>query len=266
MHSPAVTPLPMTRAMIAACAALCVTASASAQSLARPFLFAQDSRTARPMRVLGSYRLTWGSSGGALRPIGANALGAPGFLHEFGGEFGLGDRFSLRVYGLVVDPATSATGGAVQGTAGGELRARVLGDVDGPHQLTVGLGVLREFGGDVAFQARVAGTMQFGALRLAGNLVLERSTRGDADGIDVIVVAGASYAVTRWLRFGAEYVGQDLEAAWDPEEREGVRHLAGPTVSLFSERAGLQFVGGPAFGLNRDSPDVVVRAGLSYGF
>lgn len=249
-----------------ACVALSASVDASAQSLARPFLFAQDTRTARSMRVLGSYRVTWGSSAGALRPIGANALGVPGFLHEFGGEFGLTDRVSLRVYGLVVDPTTSATGGPVQGTVGGEFRARVLGGADGPHQLTVGLGAMRELRGDVAFQARVAGTMQFGALRLAGNLVMERSTRGDADGVDVIVVAGASYAVTRWLRVGAEYVGQDLEAAWDPEEREGVRHLAGPTVSLFSERAGLQFVGGPAFGLNRDSPDVVVRAGLSYGF
>lgn len=233
----------------------------------RPFLFANDSRTPRALRGLATYRVTWGAAGnGALRPIGAGALGQAGFLHEFGGEVGLNDRLSLRAYGVLSDPSSGGLGGPVTGTFGAELRGRLLTTADQRHQLTVSVGALRELSGALALQARVVGTMRFGALRLVGDLLMERSTRRAADGVDVIVVAGASYALRPWLRAGVEYVGQDLEALWDDEEIEGARHMAGPVLALVSERHGLQLVMGPAFGLSSTSPGLVVRAGVQYTF
>lgn len=236
---------------------------AAAQS-DRPFLFAGDTRTPRTMEALASYRVTWGAAGnGALRPIGAAALGSAGFLHEMGGELGLNDRLSLRLYGLVSDPSGL---GLASGTVGGELRGRLWSTDDDRHQLTVAVGALRELSGAVALQARVIATLRFGRLRLVGDLALERSTRRAADALDVLVVTGASYALRPWLRAGVEYVGQDLEALWEPEEIEGARHMAGPVLALVSERYGLQLVAGPAFGLSATSPGLIVRAGVQYAF
>jgi hypothetical protein len=255
------------RSAAALALALCGYGASARAQTDRPFLFASDTRTPRMLQGLATYRVTWGAAGnGALRPIGAGALGQAGFLHELGGEMGLNDRLSLRLYGVLSDPSTSGLGGPMTGTFGGELRGRLWSSVDQRHQLTVSVGALRELSGALAFQARVVGSMRFGALRLVGDVLLERSTRRAADGVDVVVVAGASYALRPWLRAGVEYVGQDLEALWDDEEIEGARHMAGPVLALVSERHGLQFVAGPAFGLSSTSPGLVVRAGLQYAF
>ena len=241
-------------------------ASASAQT-DRPFLFAHDTRTPGTLETLATYRVTWGAAGnGALRPIGAAALGQAGFLHEVGGEIGLNARLSLRMYGVISDPSAVGLAGAVSGTVGGEVRGRLWNTADQRHQLTVAVGALRELSGALAFQARVIGTMRFGHLRLVGDLLVERSTRRAADGLDVVIVTGASYAIRPWLRAGVEYVGQDLEALWDSAEIEGARHMAGPVLALVSERHGLQMVAGPAFGLSATSPGLIVRAGVQYAF
>lgn len=259
----------MTHGMSVAAAALGLVAfgATAAAQTDRPFLFASDTRTPRTLEALATYRVTWGASGnGALRPIGAAALGQAGFLHEVGGEIGLNDRLSLRMYGVISDPSTSGLAGPATGTVGGEVRGRLWNTADQRHQLTVAVGALRELSGSLAFQARVIGTLRFGNLRLVGDLLVERSTRRAADDLDVVLVTGASYAVRPWLRAGVEYVGQDLEGLWDDEEIEGVRHMAGPVLALVSERYGLQMVAGPAFGLSSTSPGLIVRAGVQYAF
>ncbi len=241
-------------------------AMASAQT-DRPFVYASDARTPQQLQTLATYRLTWGGAGnGALRPIGAAGLGAPGFMHEFGAEVGILDRLSARVYGVVSDTSSNGLGGNVSGTVGGELRGRLWSSADRRHHVTLSVGALRELTGSLALQLRAAGTFRFGGLTLTGDVTLERSTRNAADRVDVIVVAGASYAVRPWLRAGVEYVGQDLEALWDPDEIEGARQMAGPTVAFVSERYGLQIALGPAFGLTPQSPTAVLRAGVQYAF
>lgn len=230
----------------------------------RPFQFSADGDTTAPRRVTAQYTVTWGaSSEGAIRPIGAASVGLAGVLHMASAEFGIVEGLSLRAYGLL------AQGGAdvpMAATAGGELRARVLGRAGGPWQVALHAGVLRELSGAAAVQGRAVVTGNVGRLRLTANLLVERSTRPRADDVDVIVSAGASFAMTSWLRAGVEYIGQDLEAAWDDEELEGARHLLGPTIAVRSERQGLQLVGGPAFGLSASSPSLVLRAGVQYAF
>jgi hypothetical protein len=226
----------------------------------RPFLFAEDARTPNAGQVDGYYRVTWGiSPGGMVRPIGSANLGLSGAMHEIGGEVGLFSRLSLRAYGLgQMELGTGNT----EFTGGAELRARVIGSVDGPFQLTLGAGVLREFTGDANVQGRVVGSGGYRGFRATADVLVEHSFRPMSDGVDMIITAGVSYAILPFLRAGVEYVGQDVEAAVNPDEIEGARHLVGPTLAINLLHERLQFVGGPAFGLTPISPHAVVRLGI----
>ncbi len=232
----------------------------------RPFLFATDVGTPAPGGLVAGYRVTWGAATtGAVRPIGSAGLGHQGFLHEINAEVGLVDRVSAQAFGLVSPPDTGDTA-PIAAAFGGAVRVRVLGRRGGPFQLTVAGGAMRDLSGYAAMQGRVVATGDIGRLRLTGDALVEHSLRPGADAVDLIVVAGASYAVVPWLRAGVEYVGQDLEGAFDDGEVEGVRHLVGPTVSFFSAAQRLQFVGGCGFGLSAQSPGVVARGGVVYTF
>jgi hypothetical protein len=53
------------------------------------------------------------------------------------------------------------------------------------------------------------------------------------DGIDILAFVGASVRATESLRIGAEYVGQDLEDAFEHQEAEGgARHFAAAVGAL----------------------------------
>lgn len=74
-----------------------------------------------------------------------------------------------------------------------------------------------------------------------------------------------AYELWRALRLGAEYVVQDLEGAWEPDEAEGgIRHFVGATVGVHLGRA--QLGAGPAFGLSPNSPRYLGRLAASYSF
>lgn len=234
--------------------------STHAHAEERPFLFAQDANTTAPGTVDADYRVTIGvTTGGAIRPLGASGVGSTGSIHEVGAEVGLLPRLSVRLYGL---GELGLRASDAYATAGAEARVRVLGAANGPLQLTLGAGGLREFSGDMALQGRVVASAMWGPMRFTADVLFEHSFRMHADPIDVIVTAGASYAITSYLRAGVEYMGQDFEAEFDPAELEGPRHLLGPTlaVRLLSQR--LQIVGGPSFGLTPLSPPFVVRLGI----
>ncbi|HEY8075756.1 MAG TPA: hypothetical protein VIF62_16635, partial [Labilithrix sp.] len=77
----------------------------------------------------------------------------------------------------------------------------------------------------------------------------------------------ASARVVGPLRLGAEWVGQDLEAAVDPEEAEGgMRCFAGPTASLELMGRRLAIGAGPSFGLTPGSPPLLARGQVAYAF
>jgi hypothetical protein len=235
-------------------------ATPDARAEDRPFLFAQDGNTPTRLTADVLYRVTWGiGGGGAVRPIGAAGLGLAGSLSEIGGELGLHDRVSARLYAL---GEYNLADGQAYATFGGELRARLIGRLDGPFQLTLGLGALREFSGAVAFDGRIVATVNLGGLRATADVLFEHSFRPRADPVDVIVTGGVSYAIVPAFRLGVEYVGQDWEAETDPAEMEGPRHMVGPTLALNLSRQHLQFVGGPLFGLTPVSPTVMIRLGV----
>lgn len=231
----------------------------------RPFVFATDARIADPGSFLAGYSITYGGvSNGAVRPIGTVSLGRQGVMNQINAEVGLVDRVSAQVFGLLASPDAGESNLAV--SVGGAMRVRLLGTQNGPFQLTAAVGGLRDLSGYGAVQGRLVATGNLGRLRWTGDALVEHSMRPGADAVDLIVVAGATYAVLPWLRAGVEYVGQDLEGAFDPEEVEGVRHMVGPTVSFFSVEQRLQLVGGCGFGLSALSPGVVARGGVVYSF
>ena len=236
---------------------VCVLLPCVAHAEERPFLFAQDATTTAPGTADAQYRFTIGvTTGGAVRPIGAAALGTPGSIHELGAEVGLLPRLSVRLYGLGELGLRSSDAYA---TAGTEVRVRVLGAANGPLQLTLGAGALREFSGAIAVQGRAVASATWGPLRLTADALFEHSFRMRADPVDIIVTAGASVAVNAYLRLGVEYMGQDFEAEFDPAELEGPRHMLGPTFAVRLASQHLQIVGGPSFGLTPLSPPVVFR-------
>ena len=86
------------------------------------------------------------------------------------------------------------------------------------------------------------------------------------DAVDVMVQAGASYRIVSVLRAGVEYVGQDLEEAFNSGAEGGARHFVGPTASLQLLSDCLTASAGPAFGLSDRSPRVLGRMAVAYAF
>jgi hypothetical protein len=86
------------------------------------------------------------------------------------------------------------------------------------------------------------------------------------DPVDVLVMAGASFAVTGPLRAGLEYVAQDLEEAVGDGAESGARQFLGPTVALELMARRLSIVAGPALGIGPQSPAYSGRVSLAYEY
>lgn len=114
---------------------------------------------------------------------------------------------------------------------------------------------------------RLTATYDVGQLRIAGNAHAEKVFASGRDSIDLLAFGGASFRATRELRLGAEYVGQDLEDAFEQEEAEGgARHFAGPTAALELQNGRFWITAGPAFGLNSKSPPLQGRLSIVASF
>jgi hypothetical protein len=112
----------------------------------------------------------------------------------------------------------------------------------------------------------VTASQDFGRLRVASMVHGEHVFAGKRDGVDMMLMAGANVRVVDVLRVGAEYVAQDIEAAIDPAEAEGMRHFLGGTasVALINER--LTIGAGPALGLSPNAPRLLGRAQVAWSF
>jgi hypothetical protein len=78
--------------------------------------------------------------------------------------------------------------------------------------------------------------------------------------------AGASYRVVSWFRAGVEWVGQDLEEAFDDGAEGGARMFVGPTGAFQLLQDRLSIVAGPSVGLSSGSPKLLGRLAVAYGF
>ena len=232
----------------------------------RPWLYAPDPTAPPPGHVLASLGVGFAQiNRGAARPFAAD-IGHAGAVFSAGAEVGILEIASLHAEGLLAGDGGNVNTGAMIGASIYPLGRK------GPVGLVVSGGYLRELGGANGVWGRAAIAGNLGPIRLILTGLGEHvfSTTGPAgelrDGIDLLLTAGASYAFTETFQLGAEYVVQDLEAAWDPGELDGgVRHFIGPTATLKLARH-IQIGAGPSFGLSAQSPRVLGRMSASYAF
>ncbi len=227
----------------------------------RLWLFVDDASIPAPLAAVVTARTTYTSSGGpsVTRPFASNTS-APGGLQELGAELGVLPMLSLQATGVV-----GFGDGLATGMVGG-LRFAPLSRTRSPFQLVLGGGYLRDRSADNGVYARVSATYDVGRLRLGTTAHGEHVFATARDGVDLLVIAGASVRVFGPVRAGVEYVGQDLEElAGDAAER-GARHFIGPSLSFDALDHKLMFAAGPAAGLSAQSPRVVGRLSFAYAF
>jgi hypothetical protein len=228
----------------------------------RPWLYLDDPTLPSPLAVVVFSRATLGGADASpARPFGSDAAHAGGLV-ESGAEVGLLPWLSIAASGYASTVAPIGEGGA--GLVAGLRVAPFAGD--GPTRLVLSAGVLRDLTGAAGAWGRVAVSRDWCALRLAATVHGERIFATGRDSADVGASAGASYAATRTLRLGVEYVGQDLEEMVDNEAEGGARHFLGPTVALELLEKRLTINVGPAVGVSRSGVSGAGRAGIGYAF
>lgn len=230
----------------------------------RSWVYLDDPTTPAPWHATAFTRMTaTGFSGTPTRPFGAD-IAHPGSIVEMGGELGLTSWLSLSATGY-----TSTLAGEGNGTLGTMVGLRVApfaSMLKSTHVVFSG-GFLREMSRDNGVWGRASIAQDFGRVRVGSTVHAEHVFSRGRDGVDMMVMAGASYAVAGPLRAGVEYVAQDLEGAVDTEEAEGgMRHFIGPTASIELVGKRLTLNGGPAFGLSKGSPPVLGRMAIAYAF
>jgi hypothetical protein len=109
-----------------------------------------------------------------------------------------------------------------------------------PVSISAGVGYQLDAVYDSAVTGVVAVSADFGRLNLVLDVRAAHYFAPGRDPVDVFVTTGALIRATRWLRVGAEYVGEELEGLFgddDADMSQGGRHYVGPTAVL-------QFLGG----------------------
>jgi hypothetical protein len=235
----------------------------SPSSVERTFSFVPSPSLPAPGQVAGGYAASYASTEAAARPLAALSSRG-GFVSALDAELGLHQRFSLAGAVLLAPPAQGETQGRAAGRIG--LRAALVDPEARPFRLTALAGYSRDFSGVSLPFVELTSSLDVDRVRFGGLAHAERAIAADRDAVDFYAAAGVSVKTVDALRLGAEYVGQELEAAWQPDEAEGgIRHFAGLTAAV-TPTARLFIVGGPAMGLSRASPRVLGRVALTYLF
>jgi hypothetical protein len=227
----------------------------------QPFLYMTDTHGLKPKQILAGYALAFSSSPGAIRPVPGH-FDQEGVVHALALEIGLLPRLTLYGSTLIAQPIGESDVGNVAVQAGARVsltnpRARRV-------RVVLQAGVLREFGADVGVIGEVTGSWDIGRVRLAAALHGEHVFAPGRDPIDLYAVAGVSVRVASIVRVGAEYIAEDLEAAFDDDEAErGARHYLGPDVALSLFRDRLLVTAGVATQVAR-TPGVLARTALAW--
>ncbi len=232
----------------------------------RPWLYASDPTAPPAGHVFTSLGVGIAQiDRGAARPFAANVAHA-GAVFSAGAEVGIFKFASLHAEGLLAGDGANVNGGAMLGASFYLLGPKY------PVGIVLSAGYLRELGGEGGVWGRASIAGNLGPVRLIltglGEHVFTSNAPGGElrDDIDLLVTMGASYRVTDIFQLGAEYVVQDLEGLWDPEELDGgVRHFIGPSATLKLAR-NIQIAAGPSFGLSPAAPRVLGRMSASYAF
>ncbi len=227
------------------------------------FAYLVDPSLPEPLSAAARLGAAYATTDSATRPLAAD-IRRGGWVNDVGLEFALHERVGVEGTFLLTPPRAP---GADAGWAGrGGLRALLTDPSSRSVRVALIGGYLRDFVAASGPFAEVTATWDVGRLRIGSLLHGEKMLAEGRDSVDVVGAFGASMRLLEVLRLGAEYVGQDFEDAWEPEEAEGgTRHFAGATVAL-ALRDDLRLVGGPAVGLTEASPRLLGRVSLSYLF
>jgi hypothetical protein len=227
----------------------------------QPFLYLVDPHGPAARQLLAGYALAFSSSGGAIRPIPGH-FDAEGVVHALSLTVGVVDRVQLFGATMIAQSIGQSEVGSVAVQAG--ARAILTPARWTRLKLMVQAAFLREFSADLGVTGEITGTYDIGRVRLAAAAHVEHVFAAGRDPVDLYAVAGVSVRVVPILRLGAEYVAQDLEAAFEPEEAEhGARHYPGPNAALALYRRHILVTGGAAVEAAR-TPGVLARAALTY--
>lgn len=137
-----------------------------------------------------------------------------------------------------------------------ELAAEVLNESTSFLTIFAGGGFRREYSGTNVLLARFIAGKTFSSWLLSGNLLLEKPFAVGRDELDLITTFGAAYTVSSYFSAGIEFIGQDLEGFWDPNEAEGGAKLfAGPTLKIHLPQSSLHLTlgGGPILRATQNS-------------
>jgi hypothetical protein len=224
----------------------------------RPWLYLDDPTVPDPLRAVAFSRATYTKDASPTRPFGAN-LARPGGVVEVGGEVGLLPKLSI---------AASVFGGGDQIGLGGlaGLRFEPFQKVWRSTHAVVSGGWLHEQNGGDGGWLRVAVAQDIQRWRLGATVHGEHVFAQGRDPVDVMVMAGVSYAVAGPLRLGVEYVGQDLEESFVDQAEQGFRQFVGPQVALELLEKRLSVALGPAVGIGSQSPPFSGRLALAYEY
>jgi len=266
------------------------------QRIDRTWLYVDDARIPAPLAVIGTFNVSYTNVGSPSRIGGqveynsfALNTAQPGAMFGVGGEIGLFPRVSIMT---VVDISAGGEGPSPSAGLVAGLRVSVLPSSLPNSHLVISAGYLREAWqgpvynddnpscmptvpgcwapgkpyGDSGAWIQAAFSQDIRRVRLAATVHGEHVFATGRDPLDIMVQAGASVQIVGGFRLGAEYVGQDLEESFDPGAEGGARHFAGPVASLQLLRDRLSIVAGPSFGLSARSPELLGRAGASFGF
>jgi hypothetical protein len=200
------------------------------------------------------------SATGAIRPMAANQVAERAVL-ESGGWVGVGRNITLTLRGMSDRLAFDAAG-----HSGTMIGIGWLASQSPHHRLSISSGYLRELLGAQGIWSRVSAEFREDRLVVTAMAHSEHMFAPGRDAIDLVVMAGCYYQASRILRLSAEYVGQDLEGWFDPQEIEGTRQFAGPVVALNDPSDGIGAVIGPAWGVAGNSSMLITRVAAVYAF
>lgn len=228
----------------------------------RPWLYGADPTAPPPGHVLASMGVGYAQTNrGAAAPFAANVAHA-GAVFNAGVDVGVLRWMSLHGEGLLSGEGSKGGvhGGGMLGVSFYPLPAK------SPVDLSLSGGYLRELGGGNGVWGRASIAASFKAARFVVTALGSHVFEKGRDPVNILITAGASYAVIPILRLGVEYTIQDLEGLWEDEEADGgVRHFIGPTASLEITKR-VRLTAGPSFGLSQGSPTVLGRMSAMYAF
>jgi hypothetical protein len=229
-----------------------------------PYVFSVDGSTLAPRTAAiesgAGYNGVTGAGGG-LSPDDARRV-----MWWLSGAVGLVDRVQLQGSLIAADDPTNGFGfnQAQLNLQVEVLRARPRF----PVAISAGVGYQVDAVYDHAVTGLIAASAYLGRLNLVIDVRAAHYFAAGRDPVDLFVTTGALVRATRWLRVGAEYVGEELEGVTgeDGDNSPGGRHYVGPTavVQLLSGKLRLNATGGAVISRGQAGP--LVRGGLAYLF